>query len=172
MSGLHPQCKLDLESEALACESKACLSFQFSLQMRDLYAQRAAAARGARGCAVILPKVKLPPFSWIVLLLHCQAPSVVERWVGIETHSEKQDVKSLLSSAKRKNGGWHSGSASVLVRGHYDPWEEMAGRQEVGRGLNNYAYNVLTLYGFTLCWFKGIGVEELQWCYPAIINWM
>lgn len=41
--GLHPQCKLDLESAVSACESKPRLSFQFSPQLRDLYAQRAAA---------------------------------------------------------------------------------------------------------------------------------
>lgn len=34
-----------------------------------------------------------------------------------------------------------------------DPWGEMAGGQEVGRGLNNYVYSILTLYGFTLGWF-------------------
>lgn len=60
--GLHPQCKLDLESAAPAGESKPRLSFPFPPQPRDLYARRAAAGCGARGCAVILPKVKLPPF--------------------------------------------------------------------------------------------------------------
>lgn len=75
------------------------------------------------------------------------------RRVGNGTHAEKQDVESLLSGAKRRNGRWHSGSVSVLVHGRYDPWEEMAGGQEVGRGLNNYAYTILTLYGFILGWF-------------------
>lgn len=155
--GLHPQCKLDLESAAPAGESEPRLSFPFPPQPRDLYARRAAAGCGARGCAVILPKVKLPPFLLDRSSVALPSPPGRKRRRGDDraegTHAGKQDVESLLSGAKRRNGRWHSGSVSVLVRGRREPWGDMAAGQEVGRGLSNYVYNILTLYGFTLGWF-------------------
>lgn len=134
---LHPQCKLDLESAAPAGESKPHLSFPFPPQPRDLYARRAAAGCGARGCAVILPKVKLPPFLLDRSSVALPSPRGRKRRRGDDraegTHAEKQDVESLLSGAKRRNGRWHSGSVSVLVRGRREPWGGYGSRTRSGQ---------------------------------------
>lgn len=60
-------------------------------------------------------------------------------------------------------GGTPRVTRSVLMMYRTLTWREMAGLQEVGRGLNNYVHSVLPSHCFTLGWFGGIKKHSVIW---------